>query len=201
MPTAQNLRRTALQVLVAATVLAVGSAFAAPAGAATKPMSVEQSRKVYLKAVCSFNALQAERAAMLDAAKASGAPLGVGSPMPADLRKTAPEYARVARKTYRTFANPPAPWPDALQPNMAIATAYSAVVAQRADEFDAPTVPAVPPTWDTMLAAQRVNLPLLRTALGFTEGTDPCAGRSASEFTIQTVPDGGEVYWLTGGDS
>lgn len=201
MPTPPTSLRTALRVLIAATAVAVVAAVAAPAGAATKPMTIERSRTVYLGAVCAFNTLQAERGVALEAAKAAGAPTGVGSPMPADLRKTAPEFARLARQAYRTFADPPASWPDALQPNIAIATAYAAVMAQRAAQFDASTIPAVPPTWDTMIAAQRVNLPLLRGALGFTEGTDPCAGRSASEFTIQTVPVESAIYWIAGGPS
>lgn len=201
MPTPPTSLRTALRVLIAATAVAVVAAVAAPAGAATKPMTIERSRKVYLGAVCPFNALQAERSVALDAAKAAGAPTGVGSPMPAELRTTAREYSRLARRAYRTFTDPPAPWPAALEPNIAIATAYSAVMAQRAADFDAATVPAVPPTWDTMIAAQRVNLPLLRSALGIAVGADPCVGRSASEVTIQTVPVESEAYWLTGGGS
>jgi hypothetical protein len=181
--------RLARRAVLSFTTVAVLVATTSAAAAAPQAMSIERSRKVYLSAVCAFNAQLTERAAVARTLEAAGTPLTVGSPMPAELRRTAPEYARLARRAYRTFADPPAPWPDTLQPNLAIATAYSAVLAQLTAAFDAATIPASPPTWDTVLAAHKVNVPILRAALGIAPGTDPCAGRSASGATAPQVPD------------
>ena len=189
--TTRRHRAVLLAVVVAAVALgAFGGVAPAGAASAPKPMSTARARTVYLGAVCPFNALQAERTKVLADLQAGGTPVATGDPMPEALRATSAQYAKLAERAYAVFADPPAPWPTALRTNFAVATAYAAVLAERAKGFEAATRQPDPPTWETLVAAQKVNLPLLRAGLGIAAGTDPCAGRSASGVTIQTVPDG-----------
>jgi len=186
--------------LTAVTALAVtggGLLAAAPAGA-EKPMTRAEAARHYTQAVCPANAVQAEYRAVVARARAAGTPLDVGSPLPADVGEAARRTAEATARSGKVLRNPPAAWPASVLPNVEIAIAYNAqLVGYYRTIAGAAAVPETAPLVTAMTEVQRINLPLLRAALGV-DPTDPCAattptttiGRRAAPAVLDTVTVG-----------
>ncbi|MBM3691787.1 MAG: hypothetical protein FJW77_00580 [Actinobacteria bacterium] len=83
--------------------------------------------------------------------------------------------AEAAAKSGKVLRNPPAAWPASVLPNVEIAITYNAqLVGYYRTIAGATAVPETAPLVTAMTEVQRINLPLLRAALGV-DPTDPCA--------------------------
>lgn len=200
-------------VAVAAAAITVIGLAGGPAGASSKPMSTARAARVYTGAVCPFNAVQEQFTAAVAAARAAGNPVATGSPVPADVKTKAAAVTAASVRAGRALRNPPAPWPADVREHMEIAVAYNSQVTNYYRAIaEATTVPDSTPLFKGMTEAQKVNLPLLRTALGVS-ATDPCApatptttvGRSAAPTVgpvagadLTNTTNSSDSWWIGG---
>lgn len=192
------MRHPSIVRLATVTAVAVGLAVVAagPAAAGAKEMTRAQAARQYTASVCPYNAVQAEYRAVLARAQEAGSPLTVGSPVPAGVQEAARRVATATATSGRGLRNPPAAWPEAVRPNIEIAIAYNGqLLGYYRAIAEATTVPDSTPLMKAMTEVQKLNLPILRAALGV-DASDPCAGvtpgttagRQASGTPAPTLP-------------